>query len=137
MTSINRRRFLKAAGGAGALAASWPTGGSAEPLTARATTALQSPATAENALGGAGAVGGLSALYLREMGHAVTLIDQYGPGNSRATSGGETRQIRAVYGEREIYTKWVLDAFDRWQARETEWGKKLFFRTGQISLAPD
>jgi glycine/D-amino acid oxidase-like deaminating enzyme len=137
MTSINRRRFLKAAGGAGALAASWPTGGSAEPVPARATTALQSPATAEIAVVGAGAFGGWTALYLREMGHSVTLIDQYGPGNSRATSGGETRQIRAVYGEREIYTKWVLDAFDRWQARETEWGKKLFFRTGQISLAPD
>jgi glycine/D-amino acid oxidase-like deaminating enzyme len=71
------------------------------------------------------------------MGHAVTLIDQYGPGNARATSGGESRQIRAVYGEREIYTKWVLEAFERWQAREAEWGKKLFFRTGQLSLAPD
>src|SRR5258707_12696827 len=69
------------------------------------------------------------------MGHTVTLIDQYGPGNSRATSGGETRQIRALYGEREIYTRWVLEAFSRWQAREAEWGKKLFFRTGQLSLA--
>jgi sarcosine oxidase len=56
------------------------------------------------------------------MGHSVTLIDQYGPGNSRATSGGESRQIRAVYGEREIYTRWVLEAFERWQAREAEWG---------------
>jgi sarcosine oxidase len=70
------------------------------------------------------------------MGHSVTLIDQYGPGNARATSGGESRQIRAVYGEREIYTRWVLQAFDRWQAREAEWGKKLFYRTGQLSLAP-
>ena len=40
-----------------------------------------------------------------------------------------------MYGEREIYTKWVLQAFDRWQAREAEWGKTLFFRTGQLSLA--
>ena len=40
-----------------------------------------------------------------------------------------------VYGEREIYTRWVLQAFERWQAREAEWGKTLFFRTGQLSLA--
>ena len=126
MTIVDRRRFLKAAGGTGALAAS-----------ARLSGERQSAATAEIVVIGAGAFGGWTALYLREMGHSVTLVDQYGPGNSRATSGGETRQIRAVYGEREIYTTWVLDAFDRWQAREAEWGKKLFFRTGQLSLAPD
>src|SRR5439155_4396104 len=94
----------------------------------------QSPTTrvSDIVVVGAGAFGGWTALYLREMGHAVTLIDQYGPGNSRATSGGETRQIRAGYGEREIYTRWALQAFDRWQAREAEWGKTLFFRTGQL-----
>ena len=130
MTSVNRRRFLEAAtGGVGALAAgAWPASAS-QGTTARGT--------AEIVVVGAGAFGGWTALYLREMGHTVTLVDQYGPGNSRATSGGESRQIRAVYGEREIYTKWVLEAFDRWQAREAEWGKKLFFRTGQLSLAPE
>ena len=84
---------------------------------------------------GAGAFGGWTSLYLREMGRSVTMIDQYGPGNSRATSGGESRQIRAAYGDREIYTRWVLQAFDRWAAREAEWGRKLLFRTGQLSLA--
>jgi len=130
MTSVNRRRFLETAtGGVGALAAgAWPASAS-QGTTARGT--------AEIVVVGAGAFGGWTALYLREMGHTVTLVDQYGPGNSRATSGGESRQIRAVYGEREIYTKWVLEAFDRWQAREAEWGKKLFFRTGQLSLAPE
>src|SRR3954464_13029501 len=130
MSRFDRRRFLKTAGsGVGALA------------TASLSTSLagagQPGATAEIVVIGAGAFGGWTALDLLRMGHAVTLIDQYGPGNSRATSGGETRQIRAVYGEREIYTKWVLEAFDRWQAREAEWGKKLFFRTGQLSLATE
>jgi sarcosine oxidase len=128
MTRVNRRRFLQAASsGVGALA-----------LARRARAGAQesvAPATAEIVVVGAGAFGGWTALYLREMGHAVTLVDQYGPGNARATSGGETRQIRAAYGEREIYTRWVLEAFDRWQAREAEWGRKLFFRTGQLSLA--
>ena len=130
MTPFDRRRFLKTTGGTvGALAAaSWTAGLSGE---------RQSSASSEVVVVGAGAFGGWTALYLREMGHTVTLVDQYGPGNARATSGGESRQIRAVYGEREIYTKWVLQAFDRWQAREAEWGKRLFYRTGQLSLATE
>jgi NADPH-dependent 2,4-dienoyl-CoA reductase/sulfur reductase-like enzyme len=81
MTPVNRRRFLEAAtGGVGALAAgAWPAG---------ANQAGTARATAEIVVVGAGAFGGWTALYLREMGHAVTLIDQYGPGNARATSGG-------------------------------------------------
>ena len=130
MTHVNRRRFLKAASGAsGALALG------ADRLFASQGGAAN--ANAEIVVVGAGAFGGWTALYLREMGLTVTLIDQYGPGNSRATSGGESRQIRAGYGEREIYTRWVLQAFDRWQAREAEWGRRLFFRTGQLSLAHD
>jgi sarcosine oxidase len=141
MTHVNRRRFLKAAtSGASALAlgAGRPAEGALSPARAERLPAGQAPAanaTAEIVVVGAGAFGGWTALYLREMGLSVTLIDQYGPGNSRATSGGESRQIRAGYGEREIYTRWVLQAFERWQAREAEWGKKLFFRTGQLSLA--
>jgi sarcosine oxidase len=129
MTPLNRRRFLRtASAGVGALALG------ADRLLAGQTAGA--PANAEVVVVGAGAFGGWTALYLREMGHSVTLIDQYGPGNSRATSGGESRQIRAVYGEREIYTRWVLQAFERWQARQAEWGRTLFFRTGQLSLAP-
>ena len=126
MTPVNRRKFLKtASGGVGALAFGDPL------LAGRQTAANRN---AEIVVVGAGAFGGWTALYLREMGFTVTLIDQYGPGNSRATSGGESRQIRAAYGEREIYTRWVLEAFGRWKARETEWGRKLFFETGQLSL---
>jgi sarcosine oxidase len=127
MTRVNRRRFIEAtAGGVGAMT-----------FTGR-KSAAQAPggtATAEIVVVGAGAFGGWTALYLRELGFSVTLVDQYGPGNSRATSGGESRQIRAGYGDRELYTRWVLQAFDRWQARQAEWGQNLFFRTGQLSLA--
>ena len=122
---MNRRRFLTAASaGVGMLA-----------LGAGRLLASQGSRTTEIVVVGAGAFGGWTALYLREQGFTVTLVDQYGPGNSRATSGGESRQIRAGYGERELYTRWVLQAFDRWKAREDEWGKTLLFRTGQISLA--
>lgn len=132
MATMNRRTFFKVAGAqAGALA----IGGGA--LAASSDTRpMQSGATADVAVIGAGAFGGWTALYLREMGLSVTLIDAYGPGNARAASGGETRQIRAGYGEREIYTRWVMEAFDRWDARQAEWGgQPLFYRTGQLTLA--
>ncbi|PYP49001.1 MAG: hypothetical protein DMD45_16175, partial [Gemmatimonadetes bacterium] len=53
---------------------------------------------------GAGAFGGWTALYLRRGGARVTLVDAWGPGNARASSGGETRVIRATYGPRAVYT---------------------------------
>ena len=54
---------------------------------------------------GAGAFGGWTALELQRRGSRVTLVDAWGPGNARASSGGETRVIRATYGARAIYTK--------------------------------
>jgi sarcosine oxidase len=124
---VNRRSFLKATGG-GLTLPSLLASGSAQAVARAAVVS-------DVVVVGAGAFGGWTALYLREMGLSVTMVDQYGPGNARASSGGESRQIRAGYGDREIYTRWVLQAFDRWAAREAEWGKKLLFRTGQLSLA--
>lgn len=134
MTTVNRRTFLQAAGvQAGAVMVSGRQ--SARAASSRSQT-TQAGATADVAVIGAGAFGGWTALYLREMGLSVTLIDAYGPGNARAASGGETRQIRAGYGDRDIYTKWVLEAFGRWERRQAEWGGQLlFYRTGQLTLA--
>ena len=47
---------------------------------------------------GAGAFGGRTALHLRRLGHRVTLLDALGAGHSSASSGGETRIIRGMYG---------------------------------------
>ena len=123
MRRLDRRAFLKTAGAqAGALA-----------VTAR-VRAQPSP---EVVVIGAGAFGGWTALHLREKGASVTLVDAYGPGNSRASSGGETRQIRAGYEDRELYTRWVLLAFDRWKARQEEFGRRLLYETGRLLLAPE
>ena len=132
MATVNRRTFLQVVGAqAGAVAV-----GGSEHAAASHTRSMQSGAIVDVAVVGAGAFGGWTALYLREMGLSVVLIDANGPGNARAASGGETRQIRAGYGEREIYTRWVMEAFDRWDARQAEWGgQPLFYRTGQLTLA--
>ncbi|MEE9264966.1 MAG: FAD-dependent oxidoreductase, partial [Vicinamibacteria bacterium] len=121
---MNRRTFLRFAAANVGLAA----------LGARQDTPSRSP---DVIVVGAGAFGGWTALSLREMGFSVILVDAYGPGNSRASSGGETRQIRVGYGEREIYSRWVLKAFERWKAREDEWGIKLLLPTGRLLLASE
>src|SRR5207248_796372 len=85
---------------------------------------------------GAGAFGGWSALQLAQRGAKVTLIDAWGPGNSRASSGGETRTIRATYGPAQIiYTKMVARALQLWQEFEREWNLKLFFKGGALRMA--
>jgi glycine/D-amino acid oxidase-like deaminating enzyme len=89
---------------------------------------------------GAGAFGGWTAYYLASMGAKVTLVDAYGPGNSRATSGDETRGVRSSYGDRgiwaELWMGWANEAIDRWTKFDSEWGRemkvRLFFNTGDL-----
>jgi len=59
---------------------------------------------------GAGAFGGWTALHLQRLGARVTLFDAWGPGNPRASSGGESRVLRAVYGPDGIYVAMVRRA---------------------------
>ena len=63
---------------------------------------------------GAGAFGGWTALHLLRRGARVTLLDGWGPGNSRSSSGGETRIIRGTYGPNGIYTKMAARALQLW-----------------------
>ena len=56
----------------------------------------------EIAVVGAGVFGAWTAYQLRRQGREVLLLDSYGPGNSRASSGGESRIMRLGYGPDEI-----------------------------------
>jgi glycine/D-amino acid oxidase-like deaminating enzyme len=86
---------------------------------------------------GAGAFGGWTALSLLRQGARVTLLDAWGPGNSRASSGGETRVIRGVYGADRIYTEMVARAFRLWHENEERWKRPLYRRTGALWLLAD
>lgn len=83
---------------------------------------------------GAGAFGSFTAYQLAKMGHQITVFDAWGPGHSRASSGGETRVIRSVYGADECYVNWVADAYREWVAFEKEWNKNIFTQTGNLWL---
>ena len=83
---------------------------------------------------GAGAFGGWTALWLRRGGARVTLVDAWGPGNSRASSGGETRVIRGTYGPRAIYTHLTARALHLWKENERRWQRKLYHPIGVLWL---
>jgi glycine/D-amino acid oxidase-like deaminating enzyme len=81
---------------------------------------------------GAGAFGGWTALHLLESGARVTLLDVWGPGNSRASSGGETRIMRTTYGPDQPYTELAARALKLWQRYERRWKRQFFHRTGVL-----
>lgn len=83
---------------------------------------------------GAGAFGGWTALALRRAGLRVTLVDAWGPGHSRASSGGETRVIRGVYGGVALYSRMAARALELWREAEQRWDRQVLFRTGALWL---
>ena len=84
---------------------------------------------------GAGAFGGWTALHLLERGARVTLIDAWGPGNSRASSGGETRVMRGTYGPDQPYTEMAAHAMKLWTKYERRWKRRFLHRTGVLWMA--
>jgi len=91
--------------------------------------------TSHVAVVGAGAFGGWSALYLLRRRARVTLLDAWGPGNARSSSGGETRIIRGTYGPSQPYTKMAARALRLWKEHETRWARRLLHRTGVLWMA--
>ncbi len=84
---------------------------------------------------GAGAFGGWTALYLLRRGVQVTLLDAWGPANSRASSGDETRVIRGTYGPNQPYTKMAARAMQLWKEHETRWRRQLLHGNGVLWMA--
>ena len=84
---------------------------------------------------GAGAFGGWTALHLLRSGANVTLIDAWGPGNSRASSGGETRIIRGAYGPDQPYTQLAARALKLWSSNERQWKRQFLHRIGVLWMA--
>lgn len=86
---------------------------------------------------GAGAFGGWSAWHLLRAGYQVTLIDTWGAGNSRSSSGDETRVIRSTYGANELYFDLNVRALELWKQYQEAWGKQLFHHTGVLWFCYD
>ena len=84
---------------------------------------------------GAGSFGGWIALHLLERGARVTLVDAWGPGNSRSSSGGETRVMRGTYGPDQPYTEMAARALKLWAKYERKWRRQFLHRCGVLWMA--
>jgi sarcosine oxidase len=84
---------------------------------------------------GAGAFGAWTAWHLAKRGKKVLLVDEYGPANALASSGGESRIIRMGYGADELYTLWSQNSLVQWKKLFAGTQPPLFHETKVLWLA--
>lgn len=94
-----------------------------------------SGATSEVVVVGAGVMGAWTALQARRQGWRTTLIDAFGAGHSRATSGDETRIIRASHGADAFYARWSREAREAWIGLGEATRERLFVPAGALWFA--
>ena len=86
---------------------------------------------------GAGVMGAWIALRARREGWSTTLIDAFGAGHARATSGDETRIIRSSHSDDPFYSRWSREALTDWNDLADAIGERLFVPAGVLWLAHD
>ncbi|MBI2781323.1 MAG: FAD-dependent oxidoreductase [Chloroflexi bacterium] len=86
---------------------------------------------------GAGVMGAWTARWLRRAGHAVTLVDRYGPGNTMGSSGDASRITRSSHGPDRHYPVWQRRALGQWRELEREADGELFVNAGVLWLASE
>ncbi len=99
---------------------------------------MPSPLTVDVVVAGAGIFGAATALALAVEGSPrVLLLDAWGVGNPRATSGDHTRVWRTCYGEKCLYSRWAWESLAFWKHWEMECGQRLLTPTGVLWLTGD
>src|SRR5437870_13871508 len=81
---------------------------------------------------GAGVFGAWKAWHLAKRGQRVALVEAYGPGHSRASSGGESRFIRLGSGADELCTRWSQRSPESWKQSFARTEQPLFLETGVV-----
>ncbi len=84
---------------------------------------------------GAGVMGAWTALHSQRQGWRTTLLDAFGAGHSRATSGDESRIIRSSHGSDPLYSRWSREAREAWIALGELRGDPLFVPAGALWFA--
>lgn len=85
---------------------------------------------------GAGVFGAWTAWHLRKRGLRVRLVDAYGAGHARSSSGGESRVIRVSYGGDPLYSEMALRSLAQWDALSRRQALPLLHRTGVLWFSP-
>src|SRR3954454_25247185 len=102
------------------------------PASSRVAVQRRAASRIRVAVIGAGAFRGRTALHLRRAGADVTVVDAWGPGNARASSGGETRVIRTIYGPTRKYVEMAARALALWREWDRNGREQFYTRTGVL-----
>jgi sarcosine oxidase len=121
--ALTRRELIQGAAGALALAAA----------PARRAAAVQvAPAAWDTIVVGAGVFGAWTAWHLRRLGQRVLLLDASGPAHARASSGGESRMTRTIYGSDDVYTRMAWESLGDWRWLSARAGLPIFHPIGVL-----
>lgn len=86
---------------------------------------------------GSGVIGAWTAWSLLQAGVKVTLLDAWGSGNTRSSSGGESRVLRCVYGPDERYARMTRSSLTRWKSMQERFGLTFFKEMGALWLVSE
>jgi sarcosine oxidase len=132
---LTRRELIEGLAGAVALSAigGRTAAAATAPVTATAAAARTRAAAAWDVIVvGAGVFGAWTAWHLRREGRRVLLVDASGPANARASSGGESRMTRAMYGADTIYARMAHESLDDWRWLSARAGLPIFHPIGVL-----
>src|SRR5262252_10206006 len=109
-------------------------GAGAVALTAAAGRVTPAPAGPDRdvIVVGAGVFGAWTAWHLHRAGRRVLLLDASGPANARASSGGESRMTRTIYGADDVYTRMAWDSLTDWRWLSSRAGLPVFHPVGVL-----
>jgi sarcosine oxidase len=94
------------------------------------------PAIHDIAVIGAGVFGVWTAWHLAKRGVSVAVLDAYGVGHARASSGGESRVIRLSYGGDAIYSPMAQESLDAWAEVSARGREPILHLTGVLWFSP-
>ncbi len=81
---------------------------------------------------GAGVFGAWTAWHLRRRGQRVLLVDASGPAHARASSGGESRMTRTIYGADDVYTRMAWESLPEWRWLSSRSGLPIYHPIGVL-----
>lgn len=94
------------------------------------------PAVYDVAVIGLGVFGVWTAWHLAQHGASVAVVDAYGVGHARASSGGESRVIRLSYGGDPIYSPMARESLDAWAEVSARGREPILHLTGVLWFSP-
>jgi len=94
------------------------------------------PAIHDVAVIGAGVFGAWTAWHLARRGASVAVVDAYGVGHARASSGGESRVIRLSYGADPIYSPMARESLAAWAEVSGRGREPILHLTGVLWFSP-